>query len=244
MVVGIIGYGTVGQAVASYYNKPIIYDPPKGIKGDLTKADYIFICVPTPESYWGFDLTQVKDAIKKAPKGKVLILKSTVLPGTTRILKKAFNVDLHFNPEFLSEHNSKEYFEEPQLQVVGSDSAKDAIKIAEMLPEGKRLILTDTMTAETIKISRNALSASKLIVLNELYDLYGGANWNDVQEGLLELEEIPSRHLNVVHKGGRGAGGKCLKKDLRAVATSSGNPLFVLINGRNNYYLEKYPKCK
>lgn len=245
MVVGIIGYGAVGEAVASYYKDPIICDPPKGIQGDLTKADYIFICVPTPDNN-GFDLGYIENAIENAPKDKVLILKSTVLPGTTRELKKKYGVNLHYNPEFLSENNAKEHFANPQLQVIGTDDKKLGKKLEEILPLAEKCIITDFETAESIKIVRNVLSATKLVVLNEVFDALNRdfCEWETIKEGLIELDKIDSHHLDVEHKGGRGAGGKCLRKDFNAFSMWANSPLLKLINIRNHVLLEKYPKCK
>ncbi len=95
--IGIIGsQGTVGSSLKKYFQKTksqlFFYD----IKGEgsieeVNKADYIFICVPTPTKPNGMCDVGLVDASVGLIKGeKVVIIKSTVIPGTTDKLQKKY----------------------------------------------------------------------------------------------------------------------------------------------------------
>jgi UDPglucose 6-dehydrogenase len=93
--VGIMGTGFVGGALKRYFESsgitPFTYDKGKneGSIEDVNKADVVFICVPTP--YYldgsGFDLSYVRSAIEALQGEKIIVLKSTVIPGTTAQLQ-------------------------------------------------------------------------------------------------------------------------------------------------------------
>ena len=100
MDIGVIGYGYVGRATGEGFasnpkNKVFWYDKykesPCTLDEVLEKSDYIFIAVPTPifSDYSGMDMSIVGEVIGQvAPKvtgtDKILIIKSTSLPGTTK----------------------------------------------------------------------------------------------------------------------------------------------------------------
>src|SRR5512135_837086 len=100
--IGVIGWGFVGQATGlgfgtSDKNEIFWYDKYKESQNTLAevieKSDLIFICVPTPifDDYSGMDMSIVTGVVDEvAPKiagtDKILIIKSTSLPGTTKKL--------------------------------------------------------------------------------------------------------------------------------------------------------------
>ena len=97
MRIAIIGYGVVGSAIGAWFASRGIqshpYDPPKGIgrRDDVTDADIAFICVPTP--YWritGFDPRFLEQAVADLDGAKLVVVKSTVLPGTTDDLQRRY----------------------------------------------------------------------------------------------------------------------------------------------------------
>src|SRR3990167_8623633 len=123
MNIGIIGYGYVGRATGEGFstnpdNKIFWYDKfkesPNTLDEVVKKSDFIFISVPTPifEDYSGMDMSIVTGVVDEvAPKiagtDKILIIKSTSLPGTTRkMAKKYLNVNFVMNPEFLTQENA------------------------------------------------------------------------------------------------------------------------------------------
>ena len=123
--IAIMGYGMVGGALGRYFTdvkgiEPIIYDPCK--VEDLNKADIIFVCVPTPynEEKGGFNLSYVEDAFSKIDGEKIVVIKSTVWPGTTRQFQEKFpQHKVAFNPEFLTEATADFDTQNPDRQIVG-----------------------------------------------------------------------------------------------------------------------------
>ena len=111
--IGIVGTGMVGGALQRYLEKKeglelFLYDKGKNIGSleEVNKAELIFICVPTPylKDGKGFDLSYVEDAFNMLSGEKVVVIKSTVLPGTTEIFQQKYpQHKVLMNPEFLTE---------------------------------------------------------------------------------------------------------------------------------------------
>ena len=96
-VIGIVGLGAVGGAVHHYFkttDHPLrLFDLHQGVgsPGEINQADLIFICVPTPyQAGAGFDGSELEDAIGRVEGSKVIVIKSTVLPGTTESFQARF----------------------------------------------------------------------------------------------------------------------------------------------------------
>lgn len=120
--IGIIGVGMVGGAMYRVYPDAIPYDIVKYPKNKkkVSQADIIFVCVPTPHTEGGFDLSHVKETLENIEGEKIVVIKSTVLPGTTEQLQKEHpQHKLLFNPEFLTEETADQDFRYPDRQVVG-----------------------------------------------------------------------------------------------------------------------------
>src|SRR3989344_6964400 len=91
--IGIIGGGVVGQAVKSFYDGTTsvkVYDKFKTMNTweETVAQDVIYICVPTPYDN-GFDLSVVDEVLQKLSleQGKIVVIKSTVIVGTTDALQ-------------------------------------------------------------------------------------------------------------------------------------------------------------
>lgn len=236
MNVGIVGNGYVGHATGAGFasnpgNKVFAYDKykesPNTLDEVVEKADLIFICVPTPifSDYSGMDMSIVEEVIGevadkiKAP-GKVVVIKSTSLPGTTKKLSVKYpHVDFAMNPEFLTQKNADADFMKPYRTVIGCEKSEVGEKVKKLyetiLPPDQKYIITDTTSAEVIKYMSNLVLASKVILANEFYDLSQkvGANYNDVQKAV-EADPRIGSHLGVPGgDGDRGFGGACFPKD-------------------------------
>ena len=138
MKVGIIGNGFVGSAIMHgfvlHVDDIMIYDKDKkrsthSISDVANKSDVIFICVPTPMFESGeCDLSIVKSSLhnldllagKKQCEKPIVIIKSTVPPGTTEKLNKLYsNLEVIFSPEFLTEANHIEDFKNQTRIILG-----------------------------------------------------------------------------------------------------------------------------
>src|SRR5574341_316268 len=107
-VIGIIGAGVVGGSLLTYFREQgrdvRVYDPPKGFASieALVDATIVFVCVPTPYTpSIGFDDSFLHDAVGRIAGRRAVVIKSTVLPGTTGLLQERFPQHrFMFNPEF------------------------------------------------------------------------------------------------------------------------------------------------
>ncbi|MBU1015361.1 hypothetical protein KKI17_02905 [Patescibacteria group bacterium] len=227
--IGIIGVGMIGGALQSYFKQkgiiPLAFDPPKGIGSakELNQADVVFVCVPTPfRKEVGFDPSFVQGALKDLTGEKVVVIKSTVLPGTTEELQKQFfQHRLLFNPEFLVEENALEGMLHPERQIVGyTEKSRDiAETVMRMLPKASYEKVVPSREAEMVKYFGNAFLAVKVIFGNQMYELCQklGVDYDNVRDAASADPRIGPSHLDVFHGGYRGYGGKCLVKDMRAL---------------------------
>lgn len=237
MKIGVIGYGYVGGATGEGFssnpeNKIFWYDKfkksPNTLNEVIKNSDYIFVCVPTPifENYSGMDMSIVKEVIGEvAPKvkgsDKIVIIKSTSLPGTTKgFAEKYPEVNFVMNPEFLTQEKAKEDFMNPYRTVIGADSKDVALRVQKLyetiLPKSQPYFITDTTSAELAKYMSNLVLASKVLLANEFYDIAQevGANYLDVRAAV-EADPRIGTHLGVPGPDGdRGFGGACFPKDM------------------------------
>lgn len=194
----------------------------------LKDTDVTFICVGTPSGEDGsLDTTFVESAaqsIATALEGKdyhTVVVKSTVLPGTTENLtEKIFNkesVGIAANPEFLREGRALQDFLKPDRIVIGSNNKK-ALDILESLYKdfSAPVIRTDIKTAEMIKYASNAMLATRISFANEIGNICKklGIDTYDVMHAVGMDPRIGSEFL----RAGSGFGGSCFPKDISALA--------------------------
>jgi UDPglucose 6-dehydrogenase len=228
--VGIMGTGMVGGSLQRYFASvgvtPMTYDKGKeeGSIADVNTADVIFVCVPTPydEAAGGFDLSYVREALDAIQGEKIVVLKSTVVPGTTAELQKAYpQLKLLYNPEFLTEQTADQDMKFPDRQIVGATekSFTVAADILAMLPLAPFERVVTSTAAEMTKYYGNTWFSTKVVFANQIYDLCQklGLDYDTVKECVAADKRIGRTHLDIFHKGYRGYGGKCLPKDTRAL---------------------------
>lgn len=254
----IVGLGMVGNATAHAFNIKKYIDI-RDIDG-FKKVDYkeaadnryIFICLPTPVDtsgeYFTDDIIKVVKAIAAFGKQNVFIIRSTVYPGFAKHLMSQINHHgVVSNPEFLTEKTWKKDSEHPDLVVIGAEQPNyinDVEGIYKSRYRGVDIIKTDSTTAEYIKLAINGFYSTKVVYANQVYDYAQecGANYSAIKEAMYKRKWIGKNHLSVFHQGGRGAGGGCLSKDLKALANYSGKPLVEEVEKLNDIYLKKSDK--
>ncbi len=227
--IGIIGIGMVGGALKKYFEsagkKLFLHDKFKKISSvqEVNKADIIFITVPTPYGEKrGFDDSAIKEALRIIKGNKIVVIKSTVLPGTTEKLQRKYpQHKILFNPEFLTEVSSDQDMRYPDRQIVGYTKksynvAKDVLQILPLAPF-ERII--PAIEAEMAKYYGNCWFSVKVIYANQIYDLCQklGINYDRVMECAAADKRIGKTHLEIFHKGYRGYGGACLPKDTKSL---------------------------
>ncbi len=225
----VMGVGWVGGALARWFDDagltPMRYDPPKGIgeENDLARAEIIFICLPTPydAENGGFDLSYVERGVAALPGKKIVVIKSTVVPGTTKRLQEQYPQHVFlFNPEFLRQATADADFRAPDRQIIGAATKDhlDAERVLSILPPAPFVSVIGALEAETVKYFGNCFLALKVVFANQMFDLCGaiGADYNAVKECAAADPRIGSSHLQVLQDGYRGYSGSCFPKDMRS----------------------------
>lgn len=231
-IIGFIGQGMVGKNMADDFEargfKTIRYSlEPDYIanKEGIKDADIVFIAVPTPTTPQGFDDSILVKEIGLVGKGKTVVIKSTVVPGTTRKIQSLYpDITVLNSPEFLREVTAAYDAANPFFNIVGlpTDSEKykeAATSVLAVLPQAPYSTIVMSEEAEIIKYAHNCSGYTQIIFFNLIYDLavQVGADWNNIAEAIKHDPFIPNRYSTPVHKNGRGAGGHCFPKDFEAL---------------------------
>ena len=188
-------------------------------------ADWVFICVPTPTTDGGQDLSALKDALvwlHRRPMG--IVIRSTVLPGTCeRIAREHPEWRVWHWPEFLSARTAWEDFCHPWAHVVGGDAAEWADTWAPLLPRAGQTVYVDRTTAELIKYAHNVHGALQVTYANLLYDMAQRASgdFEAVKAAMPSLgyigQGIVKGYWDVWRDRKRGYDGACFPKDVDAI---------------------------
>ena len=231
MKIGFIGQGWIGSNYADDFEargyKTVRYgleDQYIGNKDEISKCDIVLIAVPTPTTPTGFDDSIVRDALSLIGTGKVAVVKSTIIPGTTASLQEQFpEIIVMHSPEFLREASAAYDAANPDRNIIGipKDTAnyiKAAEDVLSVLPNAPYNKIMSALEAEMVKYVGNCFLFSKVVFMNMLYDMVvsQGADWETVRIAMTKDPRIGESHTNPVHDGGRGAGGHCFIKDFEA----------------------------
>ena len=231
--IGIVGYGFVGESQAFAF-APVsdvkIFDIDKAkathTLDEVLNQDFIFVCLPTPMRQNGEqDLSYIENffsGIGLYNTNAIFILKSTVLPNTTKQLNEKYPFNIVFCPEFLTEKNAKLDMLTQSRIILGGyiDLTLKVQSLFETRFGNKHYILTDSTSAEVIKYMCNNFLSVKVSFVNEYYDLVQklGADWDKVIEGFVSDPRIGNSHTQTPgHDGKRGFGGTCFPKDINAI---------------------------
>lgn len=219
-------------------------------------SDVTFICVGTPSRPDGsIDTSFVQTAATEVGvvlrPGHSVIVKSTVVPGTTDTvvsdllavasgLRPGVDFGVGANPEFLTEGQAVDDFRRPDRIVIGGDDlALDALRQVYAGFTEVPLVTTNARTAEMIKYASNTMLATAISFTNELANLgaaIGGIDTVEVMRGVhlsryLTGDDSTRAGLAAFFAAGCGYGGSCLPKDvaaLTALGQDAGSPMRVL----------------
>ncbi|MCX6756555.1 MAG: NAD(P)-binding domain-containing protein [Candidatus Nomurabacteria bacterium] len=190
----------------------------------ISTCDMVFIAVPTPTTTKGYDFSLVKSSLMLVGKGKIAVIKSTMLPGTTKKLQEEFkDIFVIHSPEFLREVSATFDATNPERNIIGIPHDTDEYKkiasiVLSVLPKAGFTKICSAQDAELIKYAGNNFLNIKVVYINILYDLAKkfDCDWNIISEAMVADPRIGSSHMNPIHDGGRGAGGHCFIKDFSA----------------------------
>jgi len=201
----------------------------------ISSSDVIFICVGTPSLPDGStNYEQIKNTskniskiLKYQNKYKVIVVKSTCLPGTTinevgSIIKEESGLELVkefglvMNPEFLREGDAVNCFLFPDRIVLGVIDEKSKDIMLQCYEDFEApIVITDPTTAEMIKYASNSFLATKISFINEMASLSEkfGTDIVEIAKAIGMDHRISEKYL----RAGIGWGGSCLPKDVRAL---------------------------
>ena len=229
--IGFIGQGYIGKNYADDFERRgfevVRYareEPYIANKEKIKGCDIVFIAVPTPTTQKGFDDSILRDVLSLVGEGKIAVIKSTLLPGTTESIQETFsNLFVMHSPEFLTEVTAAENAASPDRNIVGIPKDTDeyrekAKQVLHILPKAPYETVCSAREAELIKYGGNCWFYFKVVFINMLYDLARerGCDWETMRDALAADPRIGRTHLDPVHQGGRGAGGHCFIKDFAA----------------------------
>ena len=234
MRIGIIGLGTVGLAIRECFEKVHeIFVHDKKLETNISdvtdNVDCVYIAVPTPslEDSGECDTGIVEGVLRQLPGGFKVVIKSTVIPGTTEKLQTLFpELKIACSPEFLRTASSVVDFQDQDLLIVGTKHKKLAKLIFEHHIEAgavgsKSCFLVTPTQAELVKYAKNSFYSMKVIFANQFYDYCESLDedWSVVKELITkpQMQPIGESHLDAISGIKRGFGGECLPKDILAL---------------------------
>lgn len=243
--VAVIGMGCVGGSVFRFFNeassdKRIIvgydkyksgYNTDDDFENVLTK-DIAFLCLPTlyEDSLKQYDKSAINEICQRLDdnfyKG-VVVLKSTVEPGTTQALsEKHPSLTFMHNPEFLSARTCFQDFATQSHVVLGRTEGCQDKKFARVenlfrhyWPNAKYSMCT-SIESESMKIFCNSFYAMKIGIFNEFNQLCEktGQDFKFIMSMMLKNGWINEMHTQVPGTDGKpGYGGACFPKDTKAL---------------------------
>jgi UDPglucose 6-dehydrogenase len=231
MNIGIIGLGVVGNAVKIGMEKighrVSVYDIklPKTSIESIRDSECCFICVPTPLDETGScDVSAVERTVrdlKRRAYAGVVVIKSTVTPGTTDRLAKETCLRMAFCPEFLREREAvSDFVEHQDVCVIGTHNPEAFDVVARAhggLPKG--IVRLTPVEAELSKYFSNVYNALRIVFANEFYEVCKAmdADYAPIKNAMVKQRHVEDWYLEC-NDNFRGFGGVCLPKDTKAFA--------------------------
>ena len=203
----------------------------------VQQSDLILVCVGTPgRSNGGIELghvrrvcEQIGAALRAHPGAPVVVVRSTLLPGTTRELviptleassRRHAGTDFGVcvNPEFLREGTAVHDYLDPPKTVIGELTRASGDLLASLYAElPAPLIRTDIETAEMVKYADNAWHALKVGFANEIGNLCKALQMDSHRVMEIFCQDTKLNLSSCYLRPGFAFGGSCLPKDLRAL---------------------------
>jgi len=230
MKVSIIGAsGWVGRAVNSLFPDAYVYDRSVGTKEGVNKADIAFICVPTPYTVNSKGLegeldTSIVEECVSWCKCPLIVIRSTVNPGTVDYLIKKYNKRVVCQPEYLGETPQHPLLDQKALPflIIGG-RRKDRKMLIDLYTSvynaNIKIRQVTALEAEIIKLSENRAIGYKVAQCQELYDVCerAGVDYYTIRDAVYGDDPRFNLWWTFVFPQKRGFNSsKCLYKDVPA----------------------------
>lgn len=217
----IIGYGWVGKSMKKIFPKSYVYDIKIGTKKGANKSDIAFICVPTPCIKEGqLDISIVEKVVAWCT-CPLIVIRSTVNPGTADYLSKKYKKNIVVQPEYLGETANHPLFDEgntPFIIIGGEpDNRRKLIDLYTTVYNANTKIRQVTAyEAEVIKLSENRAIAFKVAQCQELYDVCQKAkvDYYTIRDAVYGDDPRFNLWWTFVFPNKRGFNSKCIPKDV------------------------------
>lgn len=238
MKIAIVGHGHVGKGMerlfGGRFDLGIVDNATQPDRSAANGAELAVVCVPTPEGANGVADTSAVEEVVAWLDSPLILIKSTVPPGTTDMLAARTGKAVHFSPEYMGEptwfvppwkYPDPRRPETHDFVIVGGSKADRVLDffVAVMSPH-TRYIACSAVEAELAKYMENTWFATKVTFCNEFAGIAEafGVEYKRLRELWLLDPRMEPDHT-IVFRGAPGFGGKCLPKDLAAIiAAASG----------------------
>lgn len=237
----IVGYGNIGKHMYNEFEKlnPDIYDPniKKYSQKSDKKYDFAFICVPTDNLENGFCDTSIVTQAVMETNAKIIVIKSTIPPGTTEKLIQDTKRNILFSPENygVTQHCKVD----PGFVILGGEKIlRDTVQglYSEVKNGYYKFYFTDTRTAELWKYMLNCFLALKVTFCCEFANIAKeyGVSYPELRELFVADERVGNSHT-FVYKDKPFYDSHCFNKDIPAFVsfTKSKAPLINFVNELN-----------
>lgn len=221
--VSVIGMGWVGKAQKRLFPEAYVYSHGIGTHEEANKGDIAFICVPSPCIDHGkLDISAVEEVVAWCT-CPLLVMRSTVNPGTCDYLANKYRKHIVMQPEYLGEtpqHPLLDTKKTPFLIIGGEpEDRRKLIELYQTVYNANIKIRQATAyEAEVIKLSENRAIAFKVSECQELYDACEarGVDYYTIRDAVYGDDPRFNLWWTFIYPGKRGFNSKCIPKDVYA----------------------------
>lgn len=224
-ITGIVGYGWVGKSMHEMFPDAEVYDRHLDIGSQalINECEVVFVCVPTPNREDGSLDTSIVEEVVDWCNAEVIVIRSTVNPGTADRLKTKTHKRIVTQPEYLGEttaHPLLDQSDRPFMILGGDppDRRKVIEKYQEVYNANIQIRQVSNLEAEVIKLSENRAIAFKVAQAQELYDACeaAGIDYYAIRDAVYGDDPRFNLWHTFVYPEHRGMDSKCIPKDVIA----------------------------
>ncbi len=218
MTTKIYGMGWVGKAMKTLFPDSLVHDPAQNFISEEF-VDVSFVCVPTVLKDKKLDTSIVEEVVKNC-NSPLIIIRSTVMPGTCDKLEKT-GKNIVFQPEYLGETTNHPLTDQKtRLFLVLGGKPENRRKVIELYQTVYNANITirqvSNYEAEVIKLSENRAIAFKVAQCQELYDACeaAGIDYYTIRDAVYSDDPRFNLWHTFVFPDKRGFNSKCIPKDI------------------------------
>ena len=231
MKITVIGNGWVGKAMMTLFPDAYLYSHGIGTEEEANKGDVAFICVPSPNKAYvpgkiageaELDTSIVEEVVAWCT-CPLLVIRSTVNPGTTDYLSVKYGKRIVMQPEFLGETPAHPMLDPKTRQwlILGGwhEDTRKLIEVYQKVYNANTSIRQVTAyEAEVIKLTENRHIATLVAEYQETYDACQAAkvDYYTIRDAVYGDDPRFNLWFTFVYPEKRGFNSKCIPKDVYA----------------------------